>query len=124
MKLDEFRKLLKPMIKDMVKQALIEEGLLSNIVSEVAQGLVLAESKSAQPPRREQQRPQNNEAIEHARRELEAMKSENRQIFEGTQPMPSGDGRVALSGVAPNYPGVNIDKLLGKVEHKWSKLIG
>lgn len=123
MKLDEFRKLLKPMVKEMIKEALIEEGLLSNIVSEVAQGLVLAESKTTSAPRPAPQPSLQNEAIETARRELQAMKSENRQLFENTEPIPSGDGRGALSGVAPSDPGINIDKLLGKVEHKWSKLI-
>ena len=85
MKLDEFRTLLKPMIKDMVKQALLEEGLLSNIVSEVAQGLVIAEAKTAAPAPRlqEAQRPRRNEAIEAARRDLQESKEENKKQLTG-----------------------------------------
>tara|TARA_Y100000034_G_C6864139_1_gene393632 strand:+ start:468 stop:845 length:378 start_codon:yes stop_codon:yes gene_type:complete len=125
MKLDEFRKLLKPMIKDMVKQALLEEGLLSNIVSEVAQGLVIAEAKTAAPAARLQEasRPRRNEAIEAARRDLQASKEENKVIYENTRPLPSGDARSALGGIPPDDPGVDISGLLGAVEHKWSKLI-
>ena len=123
MKLNEFRKLLKPMIKEMIREALVEEGLLSNIVSEVAQGLVLAESKASSAQRQTAQPSMQNEAVEAARRDLQAMKSENRHLFEGTEPPPSGNGKGPLSGVSPNDPGINIDNLLGKVEHKWSKLI-
>ena len=120
MKLNEFKKLLQPMVKDMIKEALLEEGLLSNIVSEVAKGLVLAEVKTNQEPQR--QRDLHSEAIEAARRDLQATKNENRHIFEGTEPAPSGDGRGALSGVAPNDPGIDITKLLGG-SRDWSKLI-
>lgn len=125
MKLDEFKKLLKPMIKDMVKQALVEEGLLANVVSEVARGLVLAEaSKPAPPVSHEPRRSQVNEAVEAARRDLQASLQESSTVFEGTQPIASGDqSSVALSGIAPNDPGVDIDGLLSRVEHKWSKLL-
>ena len=121
MKLDEFRKLLKPMVKEMIKEALIEEGVLSSIVSEVAQGLVLAESKSAPPQRPAATRSTHNEALEAARRDLQATKSENRHIFEGTQPTPSGGGGP-MSGTPADDPGVDLNRILGG-KRDWSKLI-
>ena len=121
MKLDEFRKLLQPMIKDMVKQALLEEGLLSNVVSEVAQGLVLAEAKTV-PQQSTQQGSLQNEALEAARRDLQATRSENRHIFEGTQPAPSGNGQGPMSGTPANDPGVDLNRILGG-NRDWSKLI-
>ncbi len=39
MKTNEFKKLIKPIIKQTIKEVLLEEGVLSNIVSEVAIGL-------------------------------------------------------------------------------------
>ena len=39
MKSNEFKKILKPLIKQAVREVILEEGILSNIVSEVAQGL-------------------------------------------------------------------------------------
>ena len=39
MKPTEFKKLIKPLIKQTVKEVLFEEGVLSGIVSEVAKGL-------------------------------------------------------------------------------------
>ena len=122
MKLDEFRKLLQPMVKDMVKQAMLEEGLLSNIVAEVAQGLVLAEAKSSRVADHSRQKSAHNEAIEAARRDLQSTREENKQLFEGTRPAPTGDGRGPMSGVDPSDSGVDIDRLLGGARD-WSKLI-
>ena len=122
MKLDEFRKLLQPMVKDMVKQAILEEGLLSNIVAEVAQGLVLAEAKSSRTADYKKQKSAHNEAVEAARRDLQSTREENKQLFEGTRPAPTGDGRGPMSGVDPNDSGVDIDRLLGGARD-WSKLI-
>ena len=39
MKKSELRQVLKPLIKECIKEVIFEEGILSNIVSEVAQGL-------------------------------------------------------------------------------------
>ena len=39
MKKAELKKLLKPMIMECIKEVIFEEGVLSNIVSEVAHGL-------------------------------------------------------------------------------------
>lgn len=122
MKLDEFKKLLKPMVKEMIKEALMEEGVLSNIVSEVAQGLVLAEAKTATPRRPTSQSSMHNEALEAARRDLQAAKSENRHIFEGTQPTPSGGGNGPMSGTPADDPGVDLSRILGG-KRDWSKLI-
>ena len=48
MKVSEFKKILKPLIRQTVKEVILDEGLLSGIVSEVAQGLqgsVITEEK-------------------------------------------------------------------------------
>jgi len=121
MKLDEFRKLLQPMIKDMVKQTLLEEGLLSNIVSEVAQGLVLAETTRS-PTRPAPRQPSQDESIEAARRDLQSTKAENKHIFESTQPTPSGTGNGPMSGTPANDAGIDLSRILGG-ERDWSKLI-
>ena len=39
MKRSELKKLIKPLVKECVQETLLNEGLLSNIVSEVAQGM-------------------------------------------------------------------------------------
>ena len=39
MKKNELKSLIKPLVKECIQEVLIEEGLLSNIVSEVAKGM-------------------------------------------------------------------------------------
>ena len=50
MKKAELKKLLKPMIKECIKEVIFEEGILSNIVAEVAQGLGGATLVEARQP--------------------------------------------------------------------------
>ena len=55
MKKSELRQVLKPLIKECIKEVIFEEGILSNIVSEVAQGLggqTIVETKQPTPPQR------------------------------------------------------------------------
>ena len=42
MKKNEFKKILKPLIRQTVKEVILEEGLLSGIVAEVARGMSAA----------------------------------------------------------------------------------
>ena len=54
MKKDELKKILKPLIKECIKEVMFEQGTLSAIVSEVVQGLggsVISESRSTPLPR-------------------------------------------------------------------------
>jgi hypothetical protein len=37
----------------------------------------------------------------------------NPELFEGTQPIQEGNGKGALSGIAPNDPGVDITNIPG-----------
>ena len=56
MKSDEFKKILKPLIRQTIKEVLLEDGVLSKVVSEVARGLqhsTLVETKQHIPKREE-----------------------------------------------------------------------
>jgi len=128
MKLNEFKKLLRPMIKEMVKEVMLEEGVLSNIVSEVASGL----NRSAQivTESRENTKPRVDPDLEQYKQELKnqadvsKMKSSQPMVFENTTPA-AGDPRPgqALSGADPNDPGVDINALIGMSGGNWNKLI-
>ena len=128
MKINEFKKLLRPMIKEMVKEVMLEEGVLSNIVSEVASGL----SRSGQTMTEAKVRPQSmvDPEFEKYKQELkreammEQMKNSQPTVFENTAPAP-GEPRPgqALSGTDPNDPGVDIRSLVGISGGNWSKLI-
>ena len=129
---NELKKILKPLIKQCIKEVIFEEdGALSHIISEVANGLS-ASSKTIV-----------NEQVKSNRKDLQfenIQKSESNKIklreqrkklldaigkdayngvnvFEGTtpapNPVPEGQAKGALSGVAPNDPGVDISSLFG-----------
>ena len=135
----ELKAVLKPLIKECIKEVIFEDGVLSGIITEVAQGLTagtpLVESapktKARPQPQRKQQR---NSASQRARKDL--IDSINRDayggvdIFEGVEPMssggqPSGEPQPGspLGDVAPNDPGVNIDGILNIAGDSWGKFI-
>ena len=118
---------LKNIIKECVKEVIFEEGVLSGIITEVAQGLqgvpVLQE---ATPSRLASSDP--DPTSESKRRVLAAVGSKGYEdlkkrfadpsLFEGTTPIPQGDGRGPMAGVAPGDPGVDISNIPGR--QKWA----
>jgi len=121
---------LKNIIKECVKEVIFEEGVLSGIITEVAQGLQGSSlvQESRQPQQNSKPSPQAREA---KRQVLSAIgnngyddiknKFSNPQLFEGTTPIPSGEGRGALSGQSPGDPGVNISNLPGM--RNWGSVV-
>jgi hypothetical protein len=137
MKKSELKSLLKPMIKECIKEVIFEEGVLSNIVSEVASGLgrpTLIEAKAPEaepePAPEETFREQRVALTEHKQQLLSAINKEaygGVDIFEGTAPLSSG-GSVStgpqpqgpLSDLDPADPGVDISGILGMAGNRWS----
>ena len=139
MKKEELLKTLKPLIKECVREVIFEDGALSNIVAEVAQGLsrpTLVES--AAPVKQYDNTAEQEALMEQRRREakqrqqqlLSAIGSEaygGVNVFEGTAPLSKG-GSVSegpqtqgpLSDVDPNDPGVDISSILGMAGGRWS----
>ena len=118
---NELKSILKPLIKECIKEVLFEEdGALSHIIKEVAVGLAdkqqLMEVK-AQPSRPKRN---NQELKQRKKKLLDAIgKSAYNgvDIFEGTTPtsapVTEGTNRGPLSDVAPNDPGVDISSIFG-----------
>ena len=119
---NELKKVLKPLIKECIKEVLFEEdGALSHVIKEVAVGMSgkqqLTEAKIDPPkPKR------NNVQITQRKKQLldaigkDAYNGVN--LFEGTTPAaaPASQGapRGALSDVAPSDPGVDISNIFGE----------
>ena len=136
MKKSELRQVLKPLIKECIKEVIFEEGVLSNIVSEVAQGLggqTIVETKQqpAEPQRNyeEENRIAQQKLQETRKRMLDAIGSESYNgvdLFAGTTPTSApteskqGD---PLSGVAPRDAGVDINKIFGGKSKNWAGMI-
>lgn len=135
---NELKKILKPMIKECIKEVIFEEGTLSTIISEVLKGTsgqrIVTEAATPAP---------NNDA-EIAERKRKQLLERKRQVldsigkdayngvdlFEGTTPLPASRGSSsgpagsgALDGVAPNDPGVDLSSF-GISASTMKKLVG
>ena len=119
---NELKKVLKPLIKECIKEVLFEEdGALSHVIKEVAVGLVGKQQineTNARPPR---PRKRNDQQLKQRKKKLldaigkDAYGGVN--VFEGTTPAPAvtseGQARGPLADVAPSDPGVDISGLFG-----------
>ena len=133
---------LKNIIKECVKEVLFEEGVLSNLVAEVAFGISKAQQtlvESAPAPqvntaqleeaRLQEQEEKRKRLLETKRKMLNAMGSSKlANVFEGTEPLKQGGqpGKVSahgpMSGRDPNDAGVDISGLFGLAGQKWQHL--
>ncbi len=136
---------LKSIVKECVKEVLFEEGVLSNLVAEVAfgitkaQGLVTEQAVKPQPSKinqekeiakaQEAQEAKRKQLLETKRKMLDAMgSSKMANVFEGTEPLKQGGppgsspGSSPLSGRDPKDSGVDISALFGLAGKKWNAL--
>ena len=131
---------LKSIIKECVKEILFEEGVLSNLVAEVAFGITkaqnnLLETKSQQQApllneaREEREEARRQKMLETKRKMLDAMgNSKMANVFEGTEPLrDSGtpgktSAQSPLAGRDPNDAGVDISGLFSIAGQKWNAL--
>ena len=141
MKKQELQKVLKPLIKECIKEVIFEEGVLSNLIKEVAQGLGAQQTivESAPTPPAQDFSRQRIQVQEEAQAALEARKRKLEEsiggkmsgIFEGIEPLSSGGSPGSdsspsspLSNYAPNDPGVDISGILALGGgHNWKKMI-
>tara|TARA_R110000868_G_scaffold99317_1_gene273406 strand:- start:908 stop:1333 length:426 start_codon:yes stop_codon:yes gene_type:complete len=141
MKRSELKNIIKPLVKECITESLLEEGLLSNVISEVMKGMspVIMESAPVADPAagmqkaamREAQESKLKQAKQNRRKLLDAIGSDSYggvDLFEGTtaapaQQSPESQAGSPLSGVAPGDPGVDISGIIGLGGHKWKSLI-
>tara|TARA_R110002110_G_scaffold115064_2_gene285318 strand:- start:989 stop:1423 length:435 start_codon:yes stop_codon:yes gene_type:complete len=139
----ELKKILKPLIKECINEVILEDGILSTIISEVLKGTseqhtVMTEVKK---PAVEKKVPSHiiMDRTEQKRKQLKEQKRKmldaigkgaynGVNLFEGTTPMSSQGsqnsphGAKALDGIAPNDPGVDLSSFAAS--GVWKKLAG
>ena len=138
MKRAELKKLIKPMVRECVQETLLKEGLLSNIVAEVAQGLgnqeVIREMKEGRPRQRSVDNSARIEEMRGQRKQLlDAIGKDaynGVDLFEGTSPIrdsgsPSPSAQASpMHGQEPDDPGVDISGILAVGGKNWKALLG
>ena len=134
----ELKKVLKPLIKQCIKEVLYEEGALKNIVSEVVQGLStgqqIFEKKEEKVPVKKKEFGNNSTRkflLDQIGRESQKgidLNINGIDIFENVKPLSSGGkaGSEAspsspLSDIDSHDPGVDISRIPGA--NNWSALI-
>ena len=136
----ELKKILRPLIKECIKEVIFEEGALSTIISEVVKGTsqtLVQESKPRVKLESEadarQRRESKKKVIQERQKKL--LDSIGRDayngvdLFEGTTPLSnrnsgtsaSPHGARPLDGMDPGDPGVDISKFASN--NVWKKLL-
>ena len=136
MKKSDLKQLIKPLVKECIHEGLLEEGLLSNIVSEVAKGiqgdLVVETRTTANHNRqsiREQKAANNEQKLANRKKLMDAIGGEaynGVNLFEGTEPMTAHEAATPKAGTVdlgdPRDSGVDISSLVGGASQLWSAM--
>lgn len=139
MKKQELQKILKPLIKECIKEVIFEEGVLSSLIKEVAVGIgsqqTIVETRVEEPPQQDfsrqavQLQEEQRLALEERKRKIEESIGLG-NILEGVEPLASGgspgepSSKSPLSGYAANDPGVDISGLMALAGgQNWKKMI-
>lgn len=139
MKRSELKKIIKPLVKECVQETILNDGLLSNIVSEVMQGMgnqFLVENKEQIVPtmsnensvRLQQIEERQGETRKRLLDEIGKDAYNGVDLFEGTTPIrDSGQPSEAaqanpLSGQDPSDSGVDISGIVALGGKNWKAL--
>ena len=139
MKKSDLKQLIKPLVKECIHEVLLEEGLLSNVVSEVARGLqgnLVVEAQQKQPQNLVDEDLQIKRKTdisrvkikEHRRKLMDAVGKDaygGIDLFEGTEPMHSQkpqqeQGQADLGD--PSDAGVDISSIFGNSSRIWEAM--
>ena len=129
MKVREFKKILKPIVEQTVKEVLLEQGVLSSVVTEVVKGMqsggvtLVSESVEKKDTSNKEDDMQEKYEKERQARIKRLNESAGFDVFEGTRSVPPEPSKSPLSGVSAADEGVDISGILSLANNKWKKLI-
>jgi hypothetical protein len=141
MKRNELKQVLKPLIKECIKEVILEEGVLSMLYLRLSKVWALLQLLSKKPAPVKEERLYNvnsdstisrvNDSRKHLMDAIGKDAYNGVNVFEGVQPMsnagpapgstPAAGG--PLSGQDPNDPGVNINGIMKIAAGKWNKFL-
>tara|TARA_R110002020_G_scaffold101631_1_gene239239 strand:- start:268 stop:693 length:426 start_codon:yes stop_codon:yes gene_type:complete len=140
MKKNQLKALIKPVVRECIQEVLLEEGLLSNVVSEVVKGMqqnLVVETQQPRPPVVRAEPQQIRRQAEDSRRQLmEHRKSlmdsiggdayNGIDLFEGTEPLTktesSGQAKGSVDMGNPKDAGVDISSIFGNAGSIWQAM--
>jgi hypothetical protein len=125
MKTSEFKKILKPLIMQSVKEVLLQEGILSNIVAEVVRGLgrpINENNQQAAALRSKEEKKLEKQRQERIKKLNESNKFGD--VFSGTREVVEESPQGPLTGVPSADRGVDIEAIEKLSSGKWKTLMG
>ncbi len=138
----QLKKLIKPVVKECIQEVLIEEGLLTEVVSQVAAGMTRQPIVENTPKKttdnlfnedlqmQRKSRETNKKLQEHRRKLLDSIGSDaynGVDLFEGTEPMkqsgtPGQSHKPSVLGDDPSDAGVDISSIMGNAGKIWQAI--
>lgn len=132
----DLKTLIKPLVKECIHEVLLEEGLLSNVVAEVAKGMqsaVIVETPQPEtrraPPQEDMSRKIHEQKMQHRKKLMDAIGGDaynGVNLFEGTDPISPYEAKEATPGSVdlgnPRDAGVDISSLMGGASKMWKAL--
>ena len=138
----QLKKLIKPVVKECIQEVLIEEGLLTEVVSQVTAGLTKQPIVENKPKKRNDKlfnedlqmkrksREANKKLQEHRRKLLDSIGTDaynGVDLFEGTEPLrntgtPGQAHKPSVLGDDPNDAGVDISSIMGNAGKIWQAI--
>ena len=131
----QLKKLIKPLVKECIHEVLLEEGLLSNVVSEVAKGMqgnLVTETQTPQPARARERLPKvdkTKQILEQRKKMMDAIGTDaynGVNLFEGTEPLSSHEAATNAGGAVdlgnPRDAGVDISSIMGGASKIWKAM--
>jgi len=139
MKKSDLKELIKPLVKECIHEVLLEEGLLSNVVAEVAKGMqgnlvVETQQKPSQKLFNEDQQikrksvESKQKLREHRKKLMDSIGTDSFNgvnIFENTTPAPTPQAAPKAGSVDlgdPSDGGVDISSLVGGASQIWKAM--
>ena len=142
MKKNQLKQLIKPIVKECIQEVLIEEGLLTEVVSQVTAGLTKQPIVENKPKKRNdslfnedlqmqrKSREANKKLQEHRKKLLDSIGGDaynGVDLFEGTEPIresatPGAANRPSVLGDDPTDAGVDISSIMGNAGKIWQAL--
>tara|TARA_Y100000592_G_scaffold100746_1_gene182498 strand:- start:9218 stop:9649 length:432 start_codon:yes stop_codon:yes gene_type:complete len=138
----QLKKLIKPVVKECIQEVLIEEGLLTEVVAQVASGMSRQPIVENKPNKRNDKlfnedlqmqrksREANKKLQEHRKKLLDSIGGDaynGVDLFEGTTPLnnagTAGEShKTNVLGDDPNDAGVDISSIMGNSSKIWQAI--
>ena len=138
----QLKKLIKPVVKECIQEVLIEEGLLTEVVAQVASGMSRQPIVENKPKKRNDKlfnedlqmqrksREANKKLQEHRKKLLDAIGGDaynGVDLFEGTEPLrntgsPGQAHKPSVLGDDPDDAGVDISSIMGNAGKIWQAI--